>query len=140
MEPKHYVHLDTKFGAILMGHNVLAIVYNGRSRRLCGGNLQPIDIQLRNVSSPPPPPPPPPFLSPSLPPSLPFPPPPGCDVNVDLVFMLDQSGSVGQVDHDTALGFIQDVVSFFNVSTNATQVSTMECDYLRLFPKLINYV
>lgn len=49
---------------------------------------------------------------------------PVCDVNVDLVFMLDQSGSVGPFNHFIALNFIQDVVSFFNISRNATQVST----------------
>ena len=46
-----------------------------------------------------------------------------CDVNVDLVFMLDQSGSVGPVNHDIALQFMQDVVSFFDISANSTQVS-----------------
>ena len=45
-----------------------------------------------------------------------------CDANLDMVFMLDQSGSVGRYNHDTALYFLEDVVSFYNVAPNATQV------------------
>lgn len=46
-----------------------------------------------------------------------------CDANVDMVFMLDQSGSVGQYNHDIALYFLRDVISFYNISPNATQVT-----------------
>ena len=49
-------------------------------------------------------------------------PPAVCSANVDLVFMLDQSGSVGQTNHDIALDFLEDVVAFYNISANATQV------------------
>ena len=56
----------------------------------------------------------PPSLSPSL--------PAVCDANVDMVFMLDQSGSVGRYNHDIALYFLRDVISFYNISPNATQV------------------
>lgn len=45
-----------------------------------------------------------------------------CDVNLDLVFMLDQSGSVGAGNHAIALQFIQNVVTFFSIAPNATQV------------------
>lgn len=48
-----------------------------------------------------------------------------CDANVDMVFMLDQSGSVGQYNHDIALYFLRDVVSFYNISPNATQVNSL---------------
>ena len=48
-----------------------------------------------------------------------------CDANVDMVFMLDQSGSVGQYNHDIALYFLRDVVSFYNISPNATQVTSL---------------
>ena len=48
-----------------------------------------------------------------------------CRAAVDMVFMLDQSGSVGQYNHYRALDFIRDVVSFFSISHNATQVSPL---------------
>ena len=46
-----------------------------------------------------------------------------CDVTVDMVFMLDQSGSVGPFNHAIALQFLREVVSFFSIAPNATQVS-----------------
>ena len=46
-----------------------------------------------------------------------------CDVSLDLVFMLDQSGSVGPDNHAIAIDFLQDVVAFFPIASNATQVS-----------------
>lgn len=69
-------------------------------------------------------------LSPSLPYSLP---PsltlrisyPVCEVNMDIVFMLDQSGSVGRDNHNTALQFLQQTVSFFQIASNGTQVNPM---------------
>ena len=45
-----------------------------------------------------------------------------CSGSLDLVFMLDQSGSVGFANHKTALKFVHDVSSFYNISTNETQV------------------
>ncbi len=47
-----------------------------------------------------------------------------CSANLDLVFMLDQSGSVGVQNHNIALKFLKDVVSFYDISDNATQVRT----------------
>ena len=38
------------------------------------------------------------------------------------MFMLDQSGSVGEDNHDIAIQFIQNVVSFFSIGLNATRV------------------
>ena len=46
-----------------------------------------------------------------------------CEATIDMVFMLDQSGSVGEYNHGRALDFIHDVVTFYNISHNATQVS-----------------
>lgn len=46
----------------------------------------------------------------------------GCDRNVDCVFILDQSGSVGSTNHDIAIQFIQNVVSFFSIGLNQTRV------------------
>ena len=57
-----------------------------------------------------------------------------CDANIDMVFMLDQSGSVGQYNHDTALYFLQDVVSFYNISPNATQVPSISACLIVLLP------
>ena len=45
-----------------------------------------------------------------------------CDANVDIVFMQDQSGSVKKHNHDKSLQFISNVVDFFMVGRNATQV------------------
>ena len=45
-----------------------------------------------------------------------------CEVNLDLVFILDQSSSVGQSNHDLAIEFIIDIVRFFIISLNATRV------------------
>ena len=59
----------------------------------------------------------------SLPLSL-FPTPPSivCDVSLDMVFMLDRSGSVGEENFDTAITFLQNVVNFFTVARDATRV------------------
>ncbi len=46
-----------------------------------------------------------------------------CRLRLDLVFLLDQSGSVGSTNHITALQFINNVSSYYNVSTNETQAS-----------------
>ena len=45
-----------------------------------------------------------------------------CEVNSDLAFILDQSSSVGQSNHDLAIEFIIDIVRFFTISLNATRV------------------
>ena len=36
--------------------------------------------------------------------------------------MLDQSGSVGIGNHNIALNFLKDVISFYDISDNDTQV------------------
>ena len=46
-----------------------------------------------------------------------------CQTNLDLLFLLDQSGSVGSSNHHLALQFIQAVVNFFVVGGNNTRVS-----------------
>ena len=46
-----------------------------------------------------------------------------CRVPTDLAFMLDTSGSVGRKNHKEALNFIFDVVNYFNIGSNATQVA-----------------
>ena len=45
-----------------------------------------------------------------------------CDAVIDLVFIQDQSGSVGQKGHDQSLQFMVDVVNFFTIAPNETQV------------------
>ena len=45
-----------------------------------------------------------------------------CDRNVDCVFVLDQSGSVGRTNHDIAIRFIQNIVAFFSIGLNQTRV------------------
>lgn len=45
-----------------------------------------------------------------------------CEGNIDLCWMLDQSGSVGQSNHDTAKQFISNVVSFFTIGLSRTRV------------------
>lgn len=90
----------------------------------------PLPLPLSSLFPPSPPPSTPVLLPPSSPLSLCPPPSPFplslltvCSSNIDLVFMLDQSGSVGFPNHRRALSFIQDVVAFYNISSNATQVS-----------------
>lgn len=46
-----------------------------------------------------------------------------CQTNLDLLFLLDQSGSVGRSNHNLALQFIQAVVNFFEVGGNNTRVA-----------------
>ena len=45
-----------------------------------------------------------------------------CDVALDMVFMLDRSGSVGEDNFDIAISFLQGVVSFFTIASNETRV------------------
>ncbi len=63
----------------------------------------------------------------------------GCDRNIDVVFIIDQSGSVGSTNHNLAKQFISNVVSFFSISPTQTRVgivtysgsSRIEFDLLR---------
>ena len=48
--------------------------------------------------------------------------PTACERNIDCVFILDQSGSVGEDNHDIAKLFIQNVVSFFSIGASQTRV------------------
>ena len=45
-----------------------------------------------------------------------------CDVSLDIVFMLDRSGSVGEENFDTAIAFLQNVVEFFTIAIDSTRV------------------
>ena len=46
-----------------------------------------------------------------------------CQTNLDLLFLLDESGSVTLTNHELALQFIESVVSFYDISTNGTRVA-----------------
>ena len=46
-----------------------------------------------------------------------------CQANLDLLFLLDESGSVTRTNHELALQFIESVVSFYDISTNGTRVA-----------------
>ena len=46
-----------------------------------------------------------------------------CQTNLDLLFLLDESGSVGSTNHQLGLDFMESVVGFFNISTNGTRVA-----------------
>lgn len=46
----------------------------------------------------------------------------GCDRNIDCVFMLDQSGSVGEENHAIAINFIENVVNFFTIGLDSTRI------------------
>nr|ABX90059.1 hedgling [Amphimedon queenslandica] len=48
--------------------------------------------------------------------------PDACDTNLDVVFVLDQSGSIGYYNHQLALNFLSKVVEFFKIGANKTQV------------------
>ena len=41
---------------------------------------------------------------------------------MDCVFLLDRSGSVGRTNHNIALQFINSVISFFTIASNASRV------------------
>ena len=45
-----------------------------------------------------------------------------CERNVDCVFLLDRSGSVGRTNHDIALNFISNVISFFTIGSNSSRI------------------
>ena len=46
----------------------------------------------------------------------------GCENNVDMVFVLDQSGSVGRSNHGLAIQFILNIIQFFSIASDATRV------------------
>ena len=48
-----------------------------------------------------------------------------CQTNLDLLFLLDESGSVGSTNHQLSLEFIESVVGFYDISTNSTRVATI---------------
>ena len=48
-----------------------------------------------------------------------------CQTNLDLLFVLDESWSVGKSNHQLALQFMESVVGFYNVSSNGTRVSVI---------------
>jgi len=48
-----------------------------------------------------------------------------CQTDLDLLFLLDESGSVGFTNHRLALGFMQAVVNFFDVEANRTRVGVI---------------
>lgn len=48
-----------------------------------------------------------------------------CQTNLDLLFLLDESGSVGRSNHDLALQFMESVVSFYDISPDGTRVSVI---------------
>ena len=48
-----------------------------------------------------------------------------CQTDLDLLFLLDESGSVGPTNHRLALDFMQAVVNFFDVEANRTRVGVI---------------
>lgn len=52
----------------------------------------------------------------------------------DVVFIMDSSGSIGRADYDREKQFVKDLTNVFQVSSNATRVSTI---IYSDFPKLI---
>jgi len=48
-----------------------------------------------------------------------------CQTDLDLLFLLDESGSVGSINHRLALDFMQAVVNFFDVEANRTRVGVI---------------
>ena len=46
----------------------------------------------------------------------------GCENNVDMVFILDQSTSVGSKNHGLAIKFIVNVIQLFSIGVDATRV------------------
>jgi hypothetical protein len=45
-----------------------------------------------------------------------------CESNIDMVFVMDQSGSIGKNNHQLALQFLKKVVEFYTVGPNLTQI------------------
>ena len=48
-----------------------------------------------------------------------------CQTDLDLLFLLDVSGSVGATNHELALDFMQAVVNFFDIEANRTRVGVV---------------
>ena len=48
-----------------------------------------------------------------------------CQTNLDLLFLLDESGSVGRTNHELALEFMKSVVSFYDISDDGTRVAVV---------------
>ena len=48
-----------------------------------------------------------------------------CERNIDAVFMLDRSGSVGRRNHGITLNFIRTAVSFFTIGSEFTHVGVV---------------
>ena len=46
-----------------------------------------------------------------------------CQTDIDLVFLVDESGSVGSTNYELAVQFMQSVVNFFDVEENRTRVA-----------------
>ena len=46
-----------------------------------------------------------------------------CQTDLDLVFLVDESGSVGSTNYQLAVQFMQSVVNFFDVEENRTRVA-----------------
>lgn len=49
----------------------------------------------------------------------------GCQLDVDLVFVIDSSGSIGHVHFQQSLQFVREVIDFFNVGENGTRVGVV---------------
>ena len=53
---------------------------------------------------------------------------PVCQTSVDLVFLLDNSGSVGETNFRKVKHFVKSVIDFFNIGANDTHVSVVKYD------------
>ena len=51
-----------------------------------------------------------------------------CQTSVDLVFLLDNSGSVGETNFLKVKNFVKKVVDFFNIGTSGTHVAVVTYD------------
>ena len=48
-----------------------------------------------------------------------------CQTNLDLLFLLDESGSVGNDSHHLGLQFMDSVISFYDISPDSTRVAVI---------------
>ena len=48
-----------------------------------------------------------------------------CQTNLDLLFLLDESGSVGNDSHQLGLQFMDSVISFYDISPDSTRVAVI---------------
>ena len=48
-----------------------------------------------------------------------------CQTNLDLLFLLDKSGSVGSSNHQLGLQFMESVVGFYDISPDGTRVAVI---------------